>query len=162
MKERCFYTKTAADRNPELVERVLEAKAPVFNATELAVPLLLRENVSGVIYLKRTVPFEDADFEMVVAISQIASLAIENAFHTEWLQNELKRLEQNLKIESDLLGESAPMNELRRRIARVAPMDTTVLILGESGTGKELVAARGSPQQPGTEAAMLSRSVAPH
>jgi DNA-binding NtrC family response regulator len=32
------------------------------------------------------------------------------------------------------------MQELRRRISRVAPTEATVLILGERGTGKELVA----------------------
>jgi DNA-binding NtrC family response regulator len=39
-----------------------------------------------------------------------------------------------------LIGESAVMRELRRRIARVAPQDVTVLLRGESGTGKERVA----------------------
>jgi transcriptional regulator with PAS, ATPase and Fis domain len=135
-----FLYEDGGDRRPGLVDRVLEAKAPVFGETELAVPLFLREKVAGVIYLKRAAFFEDADFQMVTAISQIASLAIENAFHLEWLQSEVKRLEQDLNLESDLLGESVPMSELRRRIARVAPSDTTVLILGESGTGKELVA----------------------
>ncbi len=39
-----------------------------------------------------------------------------------------------------LVGESAAMRELRRRISRVAPQDVTVLLRGESGTGKERVA----------------------
>ncbi len=39
-----------------------------------------------------------------------------------------------------IVGESAAMRELRRRIARVAPQDVTVLLRGESGTGKERVA----------------------
>jgi len=39
-----------------------------------------------------------------------------------------------------LVGASAKMNELRTRIAQVAPTDETVLVCGESGTGKELVA----------------------
>lgn len=39
-----------------------------------------------------------------------------------------------------ILGESASMRDLRRRIARVAPQDVTVLLRGESGTGKERVA----------------------
>ncbi|MEX0652506.1 MAG: sigma-54 dependent transcriptional regulator [Phycisphaeraceae bacterium] len=39
-----------------------------------------------------------------------------------------------------MLGNSAPMCELYRTIARVAPTEATVLLIGESGTGKELIA----------------------
>ncbi|GAB6043515.1 sigma-54-dependent transcriptional regulator [Endothiovibrio diazotrophicus] len=39
-----------------------------------------------------------------------------------------------------MVGECPAMREVRTRIAKVAPTDTTVLVLGESGTGKELVA----------------------
>lgn len=39
-----------------------------------------------------------------------------------------------------MVGNSPPMIELYKEIARVAPTNSTVLILGESGTGKELVA----------------------
>ena len=39
-----------------------------------------------------------------------------------------------------LIGESAPMQRIRRLIAQVAPHDTSVLLLGESGTGKEMAA----------------------
>src|SRR5580765_7782869 len=39
-----------------------------------------------------------------------------------------------------ILGDSAPMCELREEIARVARANAKVLVTGESGTGKELVA----------------------
>jgi len=38
------------------------------------------------------------------------------------------------------VGDCPPMTEVCRKIAKIAPTDSTVLILGESGTGKELVA----------------------
>jgi DNA-binding NtrC family response regulator len=41
---------------------------------------------------------------------------------------------------SGLAGESRAMQDLHRLISKVAPTDSTVLILGETGTGKELVA----------------------
>ncbi|MBN8233391.1 sigma-54-dependent Fis family transcriptional regulator [Corallococcus macrosporus] len=39
-----------------------------------------------------------------------------------------------------MVGESAPLQALRRHIERVADLDVPVLIRGETGTGKELVA----------------------
>ncbi len=40
----------------------------------------------------------------------------------------------------DLLGASPKMQRIFKLVARVAPTDSTVLLVGESGTGKELVA----------------------
>jgi len=40
----------------------------------------------------------------------------------------------------DFVGDSPEMQKVYQRILRVAPTDSTVLIIGESGTGKELVA----------------------
>src|SRR5205814_9786773 len=38
------------------------------------------------------------------------------------------------------VGESTPLQAVLRRVAKVAPTDSTVLVTGETGTGKELVA----------------------
>lgn len=46
----------------------------------------------------------------------------------------------------DMLGNSAPMRDLRTRIEKFAPVDVPVLITGETGTGKE-VAARAVHRQ---------------
>ena len=50
-----------------------------------------------------------------------------------------KRLER-IEGPSELIGQSPGIERVRQLIARVAPTDSTVLILGETGTGKELVA----------------------
>ena len=39
-----------------------------------------------------------------------------------------------------LIGQSAPMREIKRLIELAAPSSTTILVQGETGTGKELVA----------------------
>ncbi|MBX7256589.1 MAG: sigma-54 dependent transcriptional regulator [Candidatus Hydrogenedentes bacterium] len=48
------------------------------------------------------------------------------------------RLEQNMFEE--MVGESAAMKRVIEVISKVAPTDSTVLLLGESGTGKEVLA----------------------
>ncbi len=59
------------------------------------------------------------------------------------LTNKYRALKQRLeRIEgkSDLVGDSPAMQAVRKMIAKVAPTNSTVLILGDTGTGKELVA----------------------
>jgi formate hydrogenlyase transcriptional activator len=40
----------------------------------------------------------------------------------------------------EIVGSSKPMRQLLKHVEKVAPSDSTVLILGETGTGKELIA----------------------
>jgi two-component system NtrC family response regulator len=59
------------------------------------------------------------------------------------LTNKYRALKQRLdRIEggADLVGTSPGMQRVRQLISKVAPTNSTVLILGETGTGKELVA----------------------
>jgi len=58
------------------------------------------------------------------------------------LKEELTRLQEKLKeTEKEvLIGDSAPMGEIKNIIEEVADSELTVLIRGESGTGKEIVA----------------------
>lgn len=52
----------------------------------------------------------------------------------------LKRRMERLEGEALLVGSSKEMESVRKLVGKVAPTDSTVLILGETGTGKELVA----------------------
>ena len=40
----------------------------------------------------------------------------------------------------EIVGESPALQTVLARVAKVAPVDSTVLITGETGTGKELIA----------------------
>jgi len=47
---------------------------------------------------------------------------------------------RDVELFRSLVGKSEPVQHIRRMIRRVAPTDSTVLILGETGTGKEVAA----------------------
>ena len=55
-------------------------------------------------------------------------------------ENLALREEVNRSAAGEILGSSDNVHKVLTEIARVAPTDSTVLILGETGTGKELVA----------------------
>jgi DNA-binding NtrC family response regulator len=70
-------------------------------------------------------------------------LTIRKALELKALERENVVLRQALKSHNDIesiIAESSGMRQIVEMIRRVAPTETTVLILGESGTGKELVA----------------------
>jgi formate hydrogenlyase transcriptional activator len=61
----------------------------------------------------------------------------------ERLRNENLTLREEIDRSSmfeEIVGSSKPMRELVKHVEKVAPSDSTVLVLGETGTGKELVA----------------------
>lgn len=75
--------------------------------------------------------------EKPVSLDRVMVL-IENAVRQSHLEAEKERLSSRLY--GDLIGNSGPMKELKRNIAKSAPKATRFLITGENGTGKELVA----------------------
>jgi formate hydrogenlyase transcriptional activator len=117
-----------------------------------ALPLIIRGRSIGALTVAsltaRRYDQSDADFLMEVA-RQIAiavdnmkaheeTAALKARFEAEavYLQEEIKT-EHNFE---EIIGQSAPVRELLRKIEQVAPTDATVLIRGETGTGKELLA----------------------
>ena len=45
-----------------------------------------------------------------------------------------------IKLSRPLIGEDPALQKVLRLVGKVAPTDSSVLVLGESGTGKELIA----------------------
>jgi DNA-binding NtrC family response regulator len=70
-------------------------------------------------------------------------LVVRRALEAQRLLRENRQYRQELRERhrvENLVGQSPSIVEIYKLIARVAALDTTVLILGETGTGKELVA----------------------
>jgi Nif-specific regulatory protein len=118
----------------------------------LAIPLLVRSAVCGVLYLERgenAPAMTSDDLEFVTTFSPYIALVLDSSRKLEQLQAENQRMRQTVQFRHEMIGQSARMQEVCQRIARIAPTDATVLIRGETGTGKELAARaihRNSPR----------------
>jgi Nif-specific regulatory protein len=118
----------------------------------LAAPLVAFDKLLGAIYLESDSPahrFDEGHLRLLMSIAAAAATALAYERHVESLADENRRLQTELELDHEMVGASPAMRDLYRRISRVAPTDSTVLITGESGTGKELVARaihRNSPR----------------
>lgn len=116
----------------------------------ICVPIRTPDSIHGLIHLYTThggrrLGVEALEYSLAVA-DQYA-IALENLTQRARLQDglakaqdEAETLRSQLDIETDIVGDSAAIRDLKSQIARAAPTDATVLIRGESGVGKELVA----------------------
>ena len=110
----------------------------------VAVPLYIRDEIAGLLAIWFGPEETDrlaGHRETLSAIATLASSALENVRDVERLRTENALLRNRLDtVDTGMVGESPAIGNLQRMIGRVAPRDTSVLVMGESGTGKELVA----------------------
>ncbi|HET7108544.1 MAG TPA: sigma 54-interacting transcriptional regulator [Candidatus Acidoferrum sp.] len=126
---------------PAVTSSGLADAAPASGLSLLCVPLTTPTQSLGLIYLDTSNPatrFSNDDLQLLSAIAGLASVAIENARQFESLGSENQRLRAEVQLQHDMIGRGPRMRQVYQFIERVAPSDSTVLILGESGTGKEL------------------------
>src|SRR5262245_18948474 len=98
----------------------------------LAAPLTASGVTLGVIYLGASDPiawFDEDHLQLVVAVAAVAASALEKLRNVERLERENRRLRDELELGHNMIGESPRMREVYQRIARVAPTNSTVLIL---------------------------------
>jgi len=137
----------------EIAERLCrEGSVIVPEHLTIALALYVRGAVAGMLAAWFPAP-EGANFEhhrdTLSAIATLAAAALETARDVERLQSENALLLERIAAgESGMVGESPAILKLLQMVARLAPQDTSVLILGESGTGKELVARALHRQSP--------------
>jgi formate hydrogenlyase transcriptional activator len=115
-------------------------------------PLISRNRAIGTLVLARLRDdaFTQADIDFLSQVANQIALAVENALAyreirelKEQLSKEKLYLEDEIRTEmnfAQIIGNSAPLRKVLKRVEIVAPTDSTVLIYGETGTGKELIA----------------------
>ena len=141
-----------AEYSRAIIDRVLSRKrrrcSPNRNAAgtdgdritaALCVPLVVFQQIRGVLYVDSTDPaarFEPEQLEWLSAIGGIAALVLENVRRIQWLENENSRLRAEIAVDHEMVGGGPAVREMEKFIARVAPTDSTVLIRGEKRHGK--------------------------
>lgn len=140
-------------RRPQLISDAMESSMfsdslSVVNyklRSVIAVPILLGEELLGVLYLgcnRKSSAFAEGFLEILSVFAAQAALLVKNAL----LVAELRRDNQALKDElesrtfGEIVGGSTSMQSVFKAVARFAPTDISALIVGETGTGKELIA----------------------
>jgi formate hydrogenlyase transcriptional activator len=114
-------------------ERVVEIRAALLEILEL---------------VRTVAPTDSTTLRFNVTKERESRLALETAFQQiEALKDQLYKENLALRDEVDrvsmleeIVGTSPALQDVLSRVVKVAPTDSSVLILGETGTGKELIA----------------------
>lgn len=126
------------------LSRVCEEGAFEDSASAIvAVPLYIRGALHGILAIRvhdRERPALTAHLETLTAVASLASVGFEANQEIEALKAENALLQEQIAVNTGIVGSSPAIRRLLDLVDRVAPRDTTVLITGESGTGKELIA----------------------
>lgn len=102
-------------------------------------PMYVHGTLAGMLGVQTELSGETRD--ILSALTILISAALENKRDVSVLETDNALLRERVgRDRSGIVGESPAILRLLEMVNRVAPRDTTVLILGESGTGKELVA----------------------
>jgi Nif-specific regulatory protein len=109
----------------------------------ICAPVTFGNDLLGLIHLYCTDPLrslDGEDLEFSVAVAKQLGSAIHQLRKQKTLSAENQTLREQLRVESELVGNSASIKGIETQIGRVAATNATVLVRGESGVGKELVA----------------------
>jgi transcriptional regulator with GAF, ATPase, and Fis domain len=111
----------------------------------MCVPLLERGNLMGAIYVGNSSVahlFDESHLEVLTIFAAQASLIIRNALLVNELKLDNRLLSEKLEAMrfGDIIGSCAAMQEVFKKVQKIATTDISVLITGETGTGKELIA----------------------
>jgi transcriptional regulator with GAF, ATPase, and Fis domain len=148
-----------------IVRQVIETKRPIivsdaltdttFGKSEsvvalklssiMCVPLISQGDVIGALYVGNDEVkhlFERHQLDVLTIFAGQASLILQNAILLSALRADKEKLAAELsdKRFGEIIGSCPSMQEVFRKLQKVAATDISVLITGETGTGKELIA----------------------
>jgi Nif-specific regulatory protein len=109
----------------------------------LAAPLIHQGRGIGVVEVlnrKGGASFGARDVEVLRIFANLAAIAAANAQLHEGVKREYRGLRDVLQRTPEIVGTSAPLQNVLKLCERVAGTNATVLLLGETGTGKEVCA----------------------
>ncbi|RMH42291.1 MAG: GAF domain-containing protein [Deltaproteobacteria bacterium] len=111
----------------------------------ICVPLLDRGKLLGIIYVGNSNIvdlFTQDTLNALTVFAAQAALIVANALLVDELRHDNRALHEQLEQMrfGDIVGASPAMQDVFRKIEKVAGTDISVLITGETGTGKELIA----------------------
>jgi transcriptional regulator with GAF, ATPase, and Fis domain len=121
----------------------------------ICVPLLDRGRLLGIIYVGNDAIrdlFQEQTLRVLTVFASQAALIVANALHMNELRHDNRRLNERLEQYrfGEIVGTSPPMQQVFRKVEKIAPTDISVLITGETGTGKELIAREIHNRSPRT------------
>ena len=152
------------EKNPDAIKTLLPAKNFDLILLDMNFNSSINTGNEGIFWLKKIKELSPSTAVIMITAYGDIDLAVRSLkegagdfmikpWHNERLLDTIKDLLQrksgtvavssninNSVIGSELLGESEAMQDIFKKIEKIAPTDANILILGENGTGKDLVA----------------------
>jgi transcriptional regulator with PAS, ATPase and Fis domain len=132
--------KTPLELNRDQAARAIREQCAIYSDSLSTICVPMR---NGAIHVEsnRARPFTLNHVHRLIVIAREAAKVAPWMRQIEALEGEKSNFEEfNFADDGKIIGESPRMREVFDLIYKVAPLDSTIMVLGESGTGKDLVA----------------------
>jgi transcriptional regulator with GAF, ATPase, and Fis domain len=111
----------------------------------MVTPLLDEGKLIGILYVGNDSirgRFDQQSLELFTIFAAQASLILNKALALEKFRSNVEELKQSIEQQrfGEIVGSCSGMQDIFKKISKVATVDVPVLISGETGTGKELIA----------------------
>jgi transcriptional regulator with GAF, ATPase, and Fis domain len=164
-----IIAKVVAEKKPIIISDAMndvefKSSMSVMNlklTSVMCVPLLERGNLLGLIYVGNDSVanlFDEQRLQVLTIFAAQASLIVRNALLVNELQLDNRMLHDKLEQLrfGEIVGSSPAMQEVFKKVGKIAATDISVLITGETGTGKELIAREIHARSPRAKGPFVS------